>query len=99
MRGSRKKGARKSGGGRPNGAARQPTTPSERQEAADLAQSLKRGGEDLLPATKLAKSWGVPIEVVRGAIAEIEIQPDHVVDGCAYYSPTAARQIKDAIKR
>jgi hypothetical protein len=98
MRGSRKKGARK-GGGRPNGAARQPSTPSERQEAADLAQSLKRGGEDLVPATKLAKSWGVPVEVVRGAIAEIEIQPDHVIDGCAYYSPSAARQIKDHLKR
>ena len=98
MRGSRKKGARKSGG-RPSGAARQPTTPSERQEAADLAQSLKRNGEELVPATKLAKSWGVPVDVVRGAIAEIEIQPDHVVDGCAYYSPTAARQIREAIKR
>lgn len=98
MRGSRRRGARR-GGGRQSGPSRQPSTPSERQAAADRAQSLKRGGEELVPAMKLARSWGVPIEAIRGAIAEIELQPDHVVDGIAYYSQTTARRIREHLKR
>jgi len=97
MRGSRKKGARREGG-RQSSPSRQPTTPSERQAAADLAKSLRRNGEELVPAMKLAKAWGISIEEIRGAIAEIDLQPDHVVDGCAYYSPTTARRIRDHIK-
>jgi hypothetical protein len=60
---------------------------------------LKRGGEELVPAIKLARSWGVSIEAIRGAIAEIDLQPDHVVDGCAYYSQTTARRIREHLKR
>ena len=52
-----------------------------------------------MPAAKLAKSWGVSIEAIRGAIAEIELQPDHVVDGCAYYSPATAKRIRKHLKR
>ncbi len=98
MRGSRRRGSRRSGG-RQNGPSRHPQTPSERQAAADKAQSLRRNGEELVPAMRLAKSWGISIEAIRGAIAEIELQPDHVVDGCAYYSSTTARQIKEHLKR
>jgi hypothetical protein len=98
MRGTRKRGARRSGG-RQEGSSRAPQTPSERQAAADKAQSLRRNGEELVPAAKLAKAWGIDVEEIRDAIAEIELQPDHVVDGCAYYSSTTARRIKEQLKR
>jgi hypothetical protein len=99
MRGSRRKGARRGTGKPSNGPSRQPTTPSERQEAADRAKSLRQGGEELVPAAKLAKSWGVSIEEIRLAIAEIELQPDQVLDGCAYYAPSTAARIREHIRR
>jgi len=98
MRGSRRKGARR-GPGKPDGAPRQPASPSERQEAADRAKSLRRGGEELVPAIKLAKSWGVSVETVREIIAELELQPDHVLDGCAYYSAATAQRIREHLRR
>lgn len=98
MRGSRRRGSRRSGG-RQGGSSRQPQTPSERQAAADRAKSLRRNGEELVPAAKLAKAWGVSIEAIRGVIAEIDLQPDHVVDGCAYYSQSTARRIKEHLRR
>jgi DNA invertase Pin-like site-specific DNA recombinase len=100
MRGSRsRKGAgRRGGGGRSTPPSRQPSTPSERQEAADRAQSLRRAGEELVPAAKMAKALGLSLEAVRQAIAEIEIQPDHVLDGCAYYSQATARRIREHLK-
>jgi len=101
MRGSRgKKGGRRGPGGRGGGqSSHQPATPSERQEAADRARSLRQNGEELVPAAKMAKSIGVSLETVRAVIAEIELQPDHVLDGCAYYSQATAKQIREHLKR
>ncbi len=98
MRGSRKKGARR-GGGKTGGQPRQPTIPSERQEPAHKPKSLRRDGEELVPAIKLAKNWGVSIEAIRKIIADIELQPDYVTDGCAYYAPATAQRIKEHLKR
>ena len=52
-----------------------------------------------MPAVKMAKSIGLSLEAVRKAIAEIEIQPDHVLDGCAYYSQATARRIREHVKK
>jgi hypothetical protein len=52
-----------------------------------------------MPAAKMAKSLGLSIEAVRQAIADIDIQPDHVLDGCAYYSQATARRIREHIKK
>ena len=52
-----------------------------------------------MPAARVAKSLGISLEAVRKAIAEIEIQPDHVLDGCAYYSQATARRIREHLKR
>lgn len=98
MRGTRKKGARR-GGGRMGGSSRQPSTPSERQEAADRAKSLRRGGEELIPAAKIAKGWGISVEAIRNVIAELELQPDFVESGCAYYAPATIQRIKEHLKR
>lgn len=98
MRGSRRRGARR-GGGRSGGSHRQPSTPSERQAAADRAKSLRRGGEELIPAIKIAKNWGVSLEAIRKVIAEIELQPDYVENGCAFYAPSTIQRIKEHIKR
>jgi hypothetical protein len=60
---------------------------------------LRKGSEEFLPTVKLAKSWGVSVEDIRRAIAAIELQPDHVVDGCAYYSPATARRIREYLRK
>jgi hypothetical protein len=60
---------------------------------------MRQGGEELVPAAKIAKGWGLSVEVIRRVIDELELQPDYVENGCAYYSPSTVQRIKEHLKR